>query len=582
MKQLRFSSFRQRLNAAFLAVSLVPLLLCSALLLQIFRLRMTADQQQNAQQQLDGACYAVDTMHEGLASAAAALQKSRTVLRALSGGQADSAAVYSVLFDATEPVRRFARFDLYDADGTLRYSTQTAPEEQMLSTSWGVLQEAVQEEPGVIVYCASGNPLELSEPVLRAAARLTMDGQTAGYLVAAMYESHFRTLLDAMAGAQNALLVMDRFWHGIYCSQQAQVLTLSNALRGQLLAGRALTGLSDNFLYTARQSGTTGLYLVLQQPQVFTRGTLRLLYTVSALCALGGVAVSILLSLQLSRQVFQPIGALHHAITKVGKNDLQVQVPVQEGQHDELGELAQQFNRMVLSLRRNQQALLQNQQALNDAQIRMMQAQLNPHFLYNTMSTIQWRTMALTGGRNDASDMIENLSDLLHYVLDSRTEWATLREELAVTESYVAIQKIRHQNQFDYICCCPQEAMDARVMKMMLQPLVENSISHGMKEDERLNVRVNVELNGDHLCIRVSDDGEGIDEEKLKQVRKGLKSAYTENGRHIGLYNVNKRITLVYGETYGVEIESEYGKGTTITLKLPLVKDEALFKNGEA
>ena len=115
MKQLRFSSFRQRLNAAFLAVSLVPLLLCSALLLQIFRLRMTADQQQNAQQQLDGACYAVDTMHEGLASAAAALQKSRTVLRALSGGQADSAAVYSVLFDATEPVRRFARFDLYDA-----------------------------------------------------------------------------------------------------------------------------------------------------------------------------------------------------------------------------------------------------------------------------------------------------------------------------------------------------------------------------------------------------------------------------------------------------------------------------------
>ena len=175
MKQLRFSSFRQRLNAAFLAVSLVPLLLCSALLLQIFRLRMTADQQQNAQQQLDGACYAVDTMHEGLASAAAALQKSRTVLRALSGGQADSAAVYSVLFDATEPVRRFARFDLYDADGTLRYSTQTAPEEQMLSTSWGVLQEAAQEEPGVIVYCASGNPLELSEPVLRAAARLTMD-----------------------------------------------------------------------------------------------------------------------------------------------------------------------------------------------------------------------------------------------------------------------------------------------------------------------------------------------------------------------------------------------------------------------
>lgn len=215
-------------------------------------------------------------------------------------------------------------------------------------------------------------------------------------------------------------------------------------------------------------------------------------------------------------------------------------------------------------------------------ELQALQMQLNPHFLYNTMSTIQWRTMALTGGRNDASDMIENLSDLLHYVLDSRTEWATLREELAVTESYVAIQKVRYQNQFDYACFCPDEAMDARVMKMMLQPLVENSISHGMKEDERLNVRVKAELNDDFLCIRICDDGEGIGEEKLKQVREDLGSAYTENGRHIGLYNVNKRITLVYGEAYGVEIESQYGKGTTITLKLPLLKETNALLNENA
>ena len=499
MKQLRFSSFRQRLNAAFLAVSLVPLLLCSALLLQIFRLRMTADQQQNAQQQLDGACYAVDTMHEGLASAAAALQKSRTVLRALSGGRADSAAVYSVLFDATEPVRRFARFDLYDADGTLRYSTQTAPEEQMLSTSWGVLQEAAQEEPGVIVYCASGNPLDLDEPVLRAAARLTMDGQTAGYLVAAMYESHFRTLLDAMAGAQNALLVMDRFWHGIYCSQQAQVLTLSNALRGQLLAGRALTGLSDNFLYTARQSGTTGLYLVLQQPQVFTRGTLRLLYTVSALCALGGVAVSILLSLQLSRQVFQPIGALHHAITKVGKNDLQVQVPVQEGQHDELGELAQQFNRMVLSLRRNQQALLQNQQALNDAQIRMMQAQLNPHFLCNTLDTMKWIS------------------------------------KLEILGRYVEIQRIRLSDRFTFEQDVPEALLSCMVPKMMLQPLAENAILHGLSgvPDGRLSVTAQ-QLEGEVLEIRVCDNGCGFPADMLGQYKPPVQPT-----GHLGLLNVD-------------------------------------------
>ncbi len=160
MKQLRFSSFRQRLNAAFLAVSLVPVLLCSALLLQIFRLRMTADQQQNAEQQLDGACHALFSMQEGLQEAAITLGGSETVLGALSGGWENSASVYSVLYDATEDVRRFARFELYDAEGTLRYATQTVHGAQTLPVSWGILKEAVRRRD-TIVYSASIDPTDL-------------------------------------------------------------------------------------------------------------------------------------------------------------------------------------------------------------------------------------------------------------------------------------------------------------------------------------------------------------------------------------------------------------------------------------
>ena len=306
MKRLHFHSFRQRLNAAFLAVSLAPLLLCSALLLQIFRFRMTADQQQNAQQQLSSACHALNTMQDGILSAAESLQRDGLVTRALAGTQEDSAKVYSSLYTATAAVRSTARFDLYSADGTLLYSTQAAPGEDALSPDWGILYEAAQAENGTLVYSASEDPTDPDAPVLRAAARLTVSGKTAGFLVAVMYEQQLREALDGMAGAQNELLVMDRFWHGIYCTKPAQVQTLASALRSQLLAGKALTGFSDDFLYTARQDSVTGLYLVLQQPQVFTRGTLRLLYTVSALCALGGAAVSIFLSLQLSRQMFRP------------------------------------------------------------------------------------------------------------------------------------------------------------------------------------------------------------------------------------------------------------------------------------
>ena len=566
MKQLRFSSFRQRLNAAFLAVSLVPVLLCSALLLQIFRLRMTADQQQNAGQQLDGACHALSSMQEGLQEAASTLGGSETVLGALSGGWENSASVYSILYDATEDVRRFARFELYDAEGTLRYATQTVIGAQTLPVSWGILKEAADRD--TIVYSASIDPTDLDAPVLRGAVRLTRDGQTAGFIVAAFYETQLRAMFDSLAGAQNELLVMDGFWRGVYCSQQAQVQTLSYALREQLLHGKALTGLSDNFVYNARQDEATGLFLVLQQPQVFTRGTLRLLYTVSALCALGGVAVSIALSLRLSRQMFQPIGTLHRAITQVGRNDLEVQVPVQEGQCDELGELAQQFNGMVLSLRRNQQALLENQQALNDAQIRMMQAQLNPHFLCNTLDTMKW--ISKINQVPQVALMSTNLADILRFCI-SPDEFVELRQELAILGRYVEIQRIRLSDSFTFAQDVPEGLLSCLVPKMMLQPLAENAILHGLSgvQDGRLTVTAREE--GGVLEICVLDNGCGFPAEML-----GPYQAPEQQTGHLGLFNVDTILRKHYGESFGLRLENRKdGAGACITARLPMRRRDA-------
>ena len=566
MKQLRFSSFRQRLNAAFLAVSLVPVLLCSALLLQIFRLRMTADQQQNAGQQLDGACHALFSMQEGLQEAAITLGGSETVLGALSGGWENSASVYSALYDATEDVRRFARFELYDAEGTLMDATQTVHGAQTLPVSWGILKEAADAD--AIVYSASIDPTDLDEPVLRGAVRLTRDGQTAGFLVAAFYETQLRAMFDSLAGAQNEILLMDGFWRGVYCSQQAQVQTLSYALREQLLHGKALTGLSDNFVYTARQDEATGLFLVLQQPQVFTRGTLRLLYTVSALCALGGVAVSIALSLRLSRQMFQPIGTLHRAITQVGRNDLEVQVPVQEGQCDELGELAQQFNGMVLSLRRNQQALLQNQQALNDAQIRMMQAQLNPHFLCNTLDTMKW--ISKINQVPQVALMSTNLADILRFCI-SPDEFVELRQELAILGRYVEIQRIRLSDSFTFAQDVPEELLSCMVPKMMLQPLAENAILHGLSGVQEGRLTVTAREEGGVLEICVLDNGCGFPADML-----GPYQAPEQQTGHLGLFNVDTILRKHYGERFGLRLENRKdGAGACITARLPMRRRDA-------
>ena len=168
MKLFSFHSFRQRLNAAFLAVSLVPMLICSALLLQIFRLRLQTDASETAQTQLDSISQSFDALHEGFREVLDSLQTNSLVTKALFDGAAEDSEVYTQLFSATESVRSFARFDLYDISGRWRYSTQTAPEDRTLPTNWGILSEAARAEAGTLFYSASEDPSDTAQPLLQA------------------------------------------------------------------------------------------------------------------------------------------------------------------------------------------------------------------------------------------------------------------------------------------------------------------------------------------------------------------------------------------------------------------------------
>ena len=341
-----------------------------------------------------------------------------------------------------------------------------------------------------------------------------------------------------------------------------QTQSLADALRGQLLSGKALTGLSADVSYTVRQHTETGLYLVLQQPQPLSAGTLRLLYSVSVLCALACIILSVVLSLQLSRQVFQPIGRLHHAIRQVGKNNLDVQVPVPAGRHDELGELAQQFNTMVVALRHNQQALLENQRALNRAQIRMLQAQLNPHFLCNTLDTMKW--ISKINQVPQVALMSTNLADILRFCI-TPDEFVPLRRELEILSRYVEIQRIRLSESFSYTEAVPEALLSCMVPKMLLQPLAENAILHGLSGVEHGELSVTAVLaEQDVLEIRVRDNGCGFPPDLLGP----YKPPETQTG-HLGLLNVDTILRKHYGDAFGLRLENPEGGGACILARLP-------------
>ncbi len=566
MKRLFAGSFRRRLFAALLAVSLVPVLICSALLLQVFRLRMTDTAETENSEQLTGVLLALDEACRGFETAAEALRQDPVVLEALDGSGLDT-QLYGHLFTATEGLRGCARFDLYDSQGRWRYSTQNAPAQEQLPTDWGVLY-AASSGAGELVYSASADASDLSLPLLRGACVLPDgEGETVGYLLVSMGQEDFRGLLESRHDTGSSLFVLSPYWRPVYCSQPNLAQSVVPMLRGRLLSGKRLDAASDGFLYGVARHEATGLYAVLRRPNVFTGGTVRLLYTVSAFSALVGVLVSVLISLRLSRRLFRPIGRLHQAIAQVGRNDLDVRVP--DAGNDELGELARQFNAMVIALRRNQEELVENQQELNEAQIRMLQAQLNPHFLCNTLDTMKW--ISKINQVPQVAVMSTDLADILRFCI-SPDEFVPLRREIEILERYTEIQRIRLSGAFTLEVDVPGELQNCPVPKMILQPIAENAILHGLEGVENGSIRVNAAQRDGVLEIAVSDNGRGLPEDMKGPFRH--REQERDRG-HLGLYNVHTILQKHYGERFGLYLEDgPDGRGAMVRATLPLCRGE--------
>lgn len=205
------------------------------------------------------------------------------------------------------------------------------------------------------------------------------------------------------------------------------------------------------------------------------------------------------------------------------------------------------------------------------AEMLALQSQMNPHFLFNTLETIYWKVMALTGKPNEVNRMLESLSELLRYSLDKPGRVVPLDQEIASTNHYIEIQKIRYSDKFNVIWDYdPEEATELSVVKLLIQPLIENSIYHGIKVKERPSlIKIKMVRGSSHLRITVIDNGIGMSKERLREVRRMIVME-PDTGEHIGLANTSKRIRLSYNTEKGLIIRSKAGLGTAVSLCIPV------------
>ena len=278
---------------------------------------------------------------------------------------------------------------------------------------------------------------------------------------------------------------------------------------------------------------------------------------------------SAVLSYLLARRITRPMQRLLTHMEEFSRGDFHVRAK-EEGNRDILA-LSGGFNKMSRRIRHLMEDLRIKEHESANARLRELQAQINPHFLYNTLETI--RSLALRNGVESIADIAKSMALIFRYCINSRDEVVTLREELAHVKSYINIQKIRYKNRLQVYFYVDDELLDNCIIKILVQPLVENAIYHGIdqkREGGKISIVCHKSLKG--VEIAVEDNGMGMKPEVLRSLQKQLHECQGGHlGEIIGLKNVHSRLKLYYGRERGLHIESVYGQGTRVSFDIPSV-----------
>lgn len=552
-------SFRNRLFATVLLVTLIPIILCNVLMLELQVRRSAADQSAEAEGYLDALTGQLGYLTREVSEVTARLSESTAVRSVLRRENPDSRILYQVLFREASELREYARIDLCGVSGACLYSTADTLPSQIRDPRWGVLYEAGLT--GELVYQAGENC------VLEAARTVrSFDGGVLGYIVVSVSSEDMDALFSDRYGLSGSVLLLDPFWQVAYSSQTSLSDSVAPALRSQLLSGQPLSDGRGECLYSVRREETTGFYLVLQQPRAFTAQALATFTRTSVTMGLLSLALCLLYALLQSRYLSEPVHRLDRAMGAVEQGDFSIHL--QTDRTDEFGRLYSSFNRMTEEFQTNLDRTVQRQQELNETQIRMLRSQLNPHFLYNTLDSIKW--LGVENGVPQIAAMATDLATILRSSI-SGEDFVTLEQELETIDRYLEIQYIRFADRF----VCETDVADryqtCLVPRMALQPLVENAIIHGVADQDDGYIKISASGDGDDLVLCVSDNGCGMDEETLSRLRAQTQTA---SGRHLGLYNVNRIAQIYYGEGYGVSIESAPGAGSRVYLTIPMMRKD--------
>lgn len=413
------------------------------------------------------------------------------------------------------------------------------------------------------------NALDSGTPLLtlytKTHSSLTGRREADGVLVLNVYADSINKLLESMtADPEQVLLVLDEQRQPIFTSNASVALNadwLPVIEEGQYAHAQAM-----EFVVTAKQSTTYNWTFVSLVPRETLYKLPNQMVFSTLLGFLLSIAASACFAVYSTRKAYNHFSSMLTIIelTQQGKSVAGMQPRASSNEYMYI------IHNLLKTFIERDYMSVQKKYRMQTLELQAMQAQMNPHFLLNTMETIYWKAMDLTRQPNETTATIENISDILQYALYKPLQTVCLSEEIDMAKSYLSIQHVRHKNRFATEWIIDPGISEYRINKLILQCLLENSIYHGYRgERHLLRIRIRITRARGALRILIADNGRGITKQRLAEVRETLNKADTDFSKHIGLYNTHRRVVLMYGEPYGLKVSSIHGVGTAVRIEVP-------------
>lgn len=375
---------------------------------------------------------------------------------------------------------------------------------------------------------------------------------------------------QSMVGNQGYAFILDAEGNIVYHPQQQQLYNELQTENISLIMGTdqdtVLFGKgSSEKLYSISRSGKTGWTVVncVRVEELLRKSNKA--QSLYVLVAMGLMIVALFFSRFISRSITQPIQQLCDSMERVQEGDFSVSDIVVESQN-EIGSLTKSFNVMTHRIQDLMEQNIREQEAKRKSELKALQSQINPHFLYNTLDSIIW--MAEGKKNEEVVLMTASLARLLRQSISNEDEVVSIGQEVEYARGYLTIQKMRYKDKMEFQIEVDPSILHIPLIKLVLQPVIENAIYHGLKYKESKGLLlVKGFMKNDNAVLQVIDNGVGMDEETLAHIYERHKVNYQSNG--VGVYNVQKRLQLYYGNEYGITYESKKGEGTTATITIP-------------